>query len=181
MAAIDAAAILVTARDGTVLLGERSMQMAFLGGYCAFPGGALEEADRRAGARLGIDPLICCAIREMIEETGIVVDGARVRPVREEERDLPLEELGVRIEGKRFEHCARWIPPDYAPIDYRFDTRFFLFETEETCGVVPREFAWARFEKASSWLDRWKRFEIILVPPTLLGLQALEHGSRGAA
>ena len=140
-AAIDAAAILVTASDGTVLVGERSRDMVFLGGYCAFPGGALEEADRRSGARLGIDPLICCAVRELIEEAGIVPDGARVRPIREEERGIPIEELSARIEAQRFEHCARWIPPDYAPIDYHFDTHFFLFETESIYNVVPHEFS----------------------------------------
>jgi endoribonuclease LACTB2 len=178
---VDAASILVTTRDGAVLVGERSKQILFLGGYCAFPGGGLEEADRQAGARMGIDPLICCALREMIEETGVVIDGAIVRAVHPEERGRPLEELSVSIDASRFEPAGRWKTPDYSPA--QFDTRFFVVEVQATCEATPdpREFAWARFERASSWLDRWRRFEIVLVPPTLLGLEALAHGSNGAA
>ncbi len=178
---IDAASLLVTTGNGAVLLGERSRDIAFLGGYCAFPGGALEEADQRAAARLGLDPLLCCALRELAEETGLIVDGRRVRPLSAEERGRPLETLGLAVEADRFEPAGRWLTPDYSPV--RFDTRFFLVDVEDwgDAAATPSEFEWVRFERAADWLDRWRRFELVLPPPTLLSLEALEHGASGAA
>lgn len=174
---VDAASILVTTRDGTVLLGERAESIQFLGGFCAFPGGALEEVDHQAAASLGVDPLVACALRETIEETGLTVDGRTVRAV---DHETPLASLDLKVDQMEIHPVGRWVTPEYSPI--RFDTRFFLVVIDAPPDVSPRprEFAWARFAPAAEWLARWKRFELVLPPPTLLGLQALEYGTRGA-
>lgn len=175
--AVDAASILLTTRDGTVLLGERSEAIVFLGGYCAFPGGALEDADRTAAAALGLDPLVACALRETVEETGLALDGRKLRPA---DHGASLTSLDLDLDQMEIHPVGRWVTPEYSPI--RFDTRFFLavIDAPPQTAPVPREFSWARFAPAAEWLDRWKRFELLLPPPTLLGLEALEHGVRGA-
>lgn len=172
---VDAASLIVTTRDGTVLVGERSAEIAFLGGYCAFPGGAVDESDRRAGRALGIDPLLACGLREMIEEVGLVVSGRTVRRA-----SGPLEALGIDVAGMDVRPAGRWVTPSYSPI--RFDARFFLIEVDALeAPIASGELSWARFERAGSWLDRWRRFEIVLPPPTLAALEAIEHGTSGAA
>jgi 8-oxo-dGTP pyrophosphatase MutT (NUDIX family) len=57
-------------RKGRVLLLRRA-RTGYLDGWYALPGGHLERGESVAA----------CAIRECLEETGIVIDAARLRPV----------------------------------------------------------------------------------------------------
>ena len=56
-------------RDGRVLLLRRA-RTGYLDGWYALPGGHLQRGESVAA----------CAIRECFEETGIIIDAARLRP-----------------------------------------------------------------------------------------------------
>ncbi|HVM23453.1 MAG TPA: NUDIX domain-containing protein, partial [Sphingomicrobium sp.] len=72
------AATLIVVRDKPgeapeLLMVERAAGMAFAAGALVFPGGRIDEADRRLAARLGVDPAAVAAIRETLEETAVPV------------------------------------------------------------------------------------------------------------
>src|SRR3954470_13628480 len=72
------AATLIAVRDRAgeapeLLMVERAAGMAFAAGALVFPGGRIDEADRRLGETLGIDAPAVAAIRETVEETAIPV------------------------------------------------------------------------------------------------------------
>ena len=56
---------------------KRSMKLAFLGGFYAFPGGQAEPSDSEAPIENCEDQeraaMISCAAREMFEETGVLL------------------------------------------------------------------------------------------------------------
>src|SRR5438552_711841 len=54
-----------------LLMVERAGSMAFAAGALVFPGGRIDEADRRLAEVLGFDPAAVASIRETIEETAI--------------------------------------------------------------------------------------------------------------
>jgi len=138
--------------------------MPFMGGWHAFPGGGLSRADREIpvdamppAATLGpadgampaavtdgveLDELlpaglVACALRELFEETGILLasplaDSAAIGAVRERllAKDAGFVELlaglGSRLTAERLVFAGRWLTPPMGPI--RFDNRFFLLE-----------------------------------------------------
>src|SRR3954471_15018408 len=78
----DAAAVILIRRDGNpqnpdVFLVKRSLKLAFLGGYHAFPGGQFDAADADVRVANCSDDetrtAISCAARELFEETQILV------------------------------------------------------------------------------------------------------------
>ncbi len=85
-------------------------------GFCCrrlvFPGGRIDDGDRRLGEELGIDPAAVAAIRETIEETAIPVglspapDAAAARAIQDElVADRPFDELlysrGIELDARR--------------------------------------------------------------------------------
>jgi len=88
-----------------VMLVQRNPNARFMGGAWVFPGGAVA---REEGA--GQDAHRAAALRELHEETGVVIDGP--------ERLIPF---------------SRWITP--AEVKTRFDTWFYLAEAPD--GVEP--------------------------------------------
>src|SRR5438874_7855933 len=68
--------IVVRERAGAqpeLLMVERAEGMAFAAGALVFPGGRIDEADRKLGDKLGIDAAAVAAIRETVEETAVPV------------------------------------------------------------------------------------------------------------
>jgi len=131
--------------DGVeVLLGRRSPESRFFGGFWSIPGGTLEPGDRAAEVRGAAGPKayqIAAAARELREELG----------------------ASVPLDAARFEYAGRWVTPDFSPI--RFDATYFLVECPADCAaswelgdgeldgsewIAPRE-AIARFERGQ-WL-----------------------------
>ena len=49
------------------LMVERAGGMAFAAGAWVFPGGRIDESDRRLGHDMGVDPAAVAAIRETVE------------------------------------------------------------------------------------------------------------------
>jgi len=86
------AATVIVARDAPrgieVAVLRRSAGTRFAPGFVVFPGGAVELADEPlAGAWFGDEREAprACAIRELGEETGLVLTGSGLRPLRRSE------------------------------------------------------------------------------------------------
>lgn len=126
-----------------LLMVERSAQMRFAGGAAVFPGGRVDEADRQLAEALGAhDDEIrdewaarIAAVRETIEETGLVVgineptDESQARRARKlllEQTALApvLDAMGWTLNLEALVPFARWCPRHrHLRI---FDTRFYL-------------------------------------------------------
>lgn len=133
-----AATVILLRADNSVFLIRRLRRMAF-GGMWAFPGGALEPGETPQQA----------AVRELEEETGVVVDAAGLVP------------------------WHRWLTPVFEP--RRFDTWFYLAvlpagqeprlpagEADDVCWLTPAQ---AVAEHAAGNLP--------MLPPTLTCLTEL--------
>lgn len=130
-----------------VLMGVRSRTSRFMPGHLAFPGGGLDAADRprEPGA------FARCAAREVREETG-----------------LDLEVDGLAAAGTR-------VTPPMFPV--RFHTEFFVAEVGtdvpgELDPPSPENESLA-FETPAAVLERWRRGEVRVPPPTLPILRLL--------
>ena len=142
----DAAALILLRQntDGTnpeVFWVKRSTQLAFLGGYRAFPGGQRESSDAEVKVRNCDDreraAMISCAARELFEEVFVLLArgadtltiGQRASlfdDVESARLTWPemLEHYGLHLDADDFTFVGRWVTPPFAP--RRFDTRFFL-------------------------------------------------------
>ncbi len=188
-------------RDIQILMLRRTAAMRFAPGAYVFPGGSVDPADYGAdigwqgpsaaefGARLGASPevaraLVCAAVRETFEESGVLLAGAPGEgplaapsgPSWEADRmamaagTLTLAELlarrGLVLRADLLVPWARWITPDGEP--RRFDARFFaaaLPAGQQATGheAEADHLAWLRPADA---IAAAKAGEISLLPPT---------------
>jgi len=156
------AATVVLLRDAAagleVYLLRRTSTMAFAAGMHVFPGGSVDPRDAQhspawAGpavvdwaAALGCDgplarALVCAAVRETFEESGVLLAGAPDAVVPdttgadwEAERQALLdrsqslaglvEARGLVVRSDLLRAWTHWITPEFEP--RRFDTRFFV-------------------------------------------------------
>ncbi|CAA9316493.1 MAG: FIG00996530: hypothetical protein [uncultured Nocardioidaceae bacterium] len=160
------ASTVVLVRDGDgspggleVYLLRRSADMAFAGGFCVFPGGGVDPRDvdagigwagpsaREWGDLLGTSAeharaLVCAAVRETFEESGVLLAGPTSDTVVEdttgdgweqdrrrlEARDAAftdvLERRGLVLRTDLLRWWGSWVTPVQEP--RRYDTRFFL-------------------------------------------------------
>lgn len=161
---LDAATVLLLRPAGAgveALLVQRHPNLSFMGGLWAFPGGRLENADRRATSSAA-DP----------------VDAAfRLAACRELQ-----EECDIALQPDQLLFFSHWITPSVAP--RRFDTRFYLAVTEPQRVVTLDE----REHVALAWLDpaeacaRALTGALPISPPTFFVLEDLRltlalHGS----
>ena len=125
------------ADEPMILVVERSAGMAFAAGAIVFPGGRVDEADRRLAADIGRheDAAKIAAVRETIEETGIVpclekpgddALGRRLQDALHAGADFGalLAEHGLSLDLEALVPFARWMPAFKQP--RKFDTLFFL-------------------------------------------------------
>jgi 8-oxo-dGTP pyrophosphatase MutT (NUDIX family) len=185
--------ILVRERDEgppELLMVERAEGMAFAAGALVFPGGRIDEADRKLADELGIDPHAVAAIRETVEETAVP---AALEPVpghetalrlqRELTADKPfatvLGQAGCRIDAAALTPFARWVPKFHAV--RRFDTLFFVAKAPKgqwQPEVIEGECAGAFWLTAAEVLERDRRGEARLIFPTRRTLERLaQHRS----
>lgn len=148
-----ASATVVLMRDGSagleVLLVERAKGLSAFGGLWVFPGGKLEPGDG-AGETASdtLLPFRRAAIREVLEETGLVLNTGDLVPL------------------------SRWI----TPIDFprRFDTWFFAARSHTAAATVDggeiRSHMWLSPVEA---IRRQKTRELPLPPPTFVTLERL--------
>lgn len=170
-AAIRDAATVILWRDGAegpeVLMGMRGARAAFMPNKMVFPGGAVDPGDAEvpmaampgapcserlaAHARPGsVAPpatlaraLLAAAIREVWEETGLVL--GRADPWSGAPRDWAgFAETGHRPDAGRFRFVFRAVTPPGRP--RRFDARFFLVSASEAVRGDPADFGRASGE-----------------------------------
>ena len=142
-----------------VFLLRRRTQMAFAGGMVVFPGGGVDPRDATDGVgwvgpppsewarRLGLDEsdaraVVCAAVRETFEESGVLLAGPDERTVvddtsgpawdearraleaRETAFTDVLRERGLVIRTDLLRAWSSWVTPEFEPRRYR--TFFFV-------------------------------------------------------
>jgi ribonuclease/clavin/mitogillin len=173
---------------------RRSRRLAFLGGFHAFAGGQRDASDALTRIENGEDEeartMIACAARELFEETGVLVargsetltKGQRASlldDLEAERMTFPelLRHYGLYLNANDFTFAGRWVTPPFSP--RRFDTWFFLVncpakqEPHVTGDAELESGAWIAAREA---VERWRRSEVLLVPPVLHALQTLAGG-----
>jgi 8-oxo-dGTP pyrophosphatase MutT (NUDIX family) len=189
------AATLIVVRDRPggppeLLMVERAGGMAFAAGAWVFPGGRIDEADRRLGEARGLDAAAVAALRETVEETAVPVglsptpDPARATALQDAlVTDRPFEallgEYGLEIDAGLLTPLARWVPRFHAV--RRFDTLFFVARCpagDWEPRVIEGECAAAAWLTAAELLERDDRGEARLIFPTRRNLERLaQHSS----
>ncbi|MBZ5739067.1 NUDIX hydrolase [Nocardioides mangrovi] len=192
---------------------RRQVSMAFAGGMCVYPGGGVDPRDFDAevgwagpppsawAARLGCDEetaraLVCAAVRETFEESGVLLAGTsdttvvadttaddwEADRVALESRDLSLTDFltrrGLVLRTDLLGVWDAWLTPIFEPKRYR--TWFFVASLPE--GQVTRdvstessEVAWIPARTAAVQADTG---DLALMPPTYLtSMEIGEHAS----
>ena len=215
------AATVVLMRRGAsgpeVYLLRRQTSMAFAGGMAVFPGGGVDQRDfddhdvRWAGpdaatwaAQLGTDEataraLVCAAVRETFEESGVLLAGESADTVvadttgEDWERDRAalegrelaftdfLEQRGLVLRTDLLGVWRAWLTPQFEPRRYR--TWFFVADLPE--GQVTRDVS---TESSSvTWLPAMQAVtdveaeELMMLPPTYMTcLEVGQHADPGS-
>lgn len=201
-------ATVVVAREGSpaveFLLVKRHARAAF-GASHVFPGGLVEAQDRRVDARsrglsaaeadrcLGVDEgglaYYSAAIRELFEETGVLLACDAGGAVPRADEPFPIERRalltgalswprfldrhGLGLAADRLSYIAWWITPVARPA--RFSTRFFLARMPkgQAARHDGRELTDSFWITAEGALAAAERGELRLPPPTLATLRVL--------
>jgi 8-oxo-dGTP pyrophosphatase MutT (NUDIX family) len=134
-----------------------------------FPGGAVEEGDRRPTP---IDTMRTAGARETFEETGIWL-GDETKSFPRESSFASLMSTAP-LDMNRLVWTSHWITPLGIPI--RFDTWFFLIAvSEKVVEAIPnREAMEMRWIAPREALERNRRDEMPMVFPTIKNLEAIE-------
>ncbi len=205
------AATIVLLRDSDrgleAYLLRRVASMAFAAGMHVFPGGRVDPADTAAHARwfgtspqdwsrvLSADPplghgLVCAAVRETFEESGVLLAGAGPDDVvdvsapeweaervalldRRESLSGLLERRGLGLRADLLRPWAHWITPELEP--KRYDTRFFVaaLPTGQHARDVGGEADATMWLTPSEAVARFHRDELAMLPPTIATLREL--------
>ena len=186
-----------------VYLLRRQTSMAFAGGMCVFPGGGVDPRDfdhsvawsgpapSDWGLRLGVDDgtaraLVCAAVRETFEESGVLLAGPSPSEVVAdttgqqweadraglESRELAftdfLERRGLVLRSDLLGAWAGWQTPEFEPKRYR--TWFFvaLLPEGQRTRDVSSESASVTWLPASAAVDAVDAQDMLMLPPTYL-------------
>ena len=215
----DAATVVLlrgTEAGPAIYLLRRQTSMAFAGGMCVFPGGGVDRRDFDAtvawagpppadwAARLGVDEaearaLVCAAVRETFEESGVLLAGTSPTDVVADTTGDDWEADRVALESRELamsDFCSRrglvlrtdllgvwagWLTPVFEPRRYR--TWFFvasLPEGQRTRDVSSESssVAWMPALEAVQAVDDG---ELTMMPPTYLTcLEVAQHADPGA-
>ena len=199
----DAAAMILLREpeDPKVFWVKRSYKLAFMGGFHAFPGGQMDADDTAiplANCPADLDSkaaaIRVCAIREVFEETGILLahgaDTIAHRQRTEWRRLLHdnqisfknlLADTGLKPDASLLTEIPRWVTPASSP--RRYDTRFFtawLPEGQET-EILPGELETGEWLRPHEALQRWTEGGCLIVTPILTALLALAEGAHDFA
>jgi 8-oxo-dGTP pyrophosphatase MutT (NUDIX family) len=217
------ASTVVLLREGDQELGglevyllRRTLDMAFAGGFCVFPGGGVDKRDfDHQIAWVGPAPqewaelldtteeharaLVCAAVRETFEESGVLLAGPTEDTVvgdttgadwerdrqRLEARELAftdfLDQRGLRLRTDLLQLWGSWVTPIFEP--RRYDTRFFVAALPE--GQVTRDVStesdqvvWMKIRDVIDAVDDGR---LAMLPPTYATcLEVYEHTTTAA-
>jgi 8-oxo-dGTP pyrophosphatase MutT (NUDIX family) len=193
-----------------VFLLRRTRALEFAPGACVFPGGSVDERDAdpaitgdgwvgpspaEFGQLLGIAAdraraLVCAAVRETFEESGVLLAGpSRAELVQDSaiqdqhallEGALSFGDLlsrrGLALRADLLTPWARWITPEISP--RRFDTWFFAAalppgQLAGLAGAGPGESDSGIWWQPAAALEAARAGEITLLPPTAVTLAEL--------
>ena len=202
-------------RGPEVYLLRRHTQMAFAGGFYVFPGGGVDPRDFDPDAAwagpsaaewarsLDCDEsiaraLVCAAVRETFEESGVLLAGPSADSVVGDTTGAEWEADRVALEGRELSltdflvkrglvlrtdllrFWAHWVTPEWEP--RRFDTRFFVAVLPE--GQVARDVSTE--SDAVTWLPARDAVaavqdqEMVMLPPTFVNCRDVaEHETAG--
>ncbi len=219
-AAPRSAATVVLLRDSVggpeVYLLRRVIGMAFAGGMTAFPGGSVDPADALTevpwagrppsawATRLGTDEaparaLVCAAVRETFEESGVLLAGAapgevvadvsgeqwEAERVSLEQHTQSLSQLlssrRLLLQADLLRAWSHWITPEAEP--RRFDTRFFVaaLPTGQATRHVGGEADRVRWMRPADAVAAHARGDLPMLPPTAVTLDELSSYPDAAA
>ena len=168
---------------------ERAEGMAFAAGAMVFPGGRIDEADRKLAETAGIDAAVVAAVRESIEETAIPAGLAPVpgpdlaailqtQLLADQTIGDVLIEHALALDPAALVPFARWVPQFHAV--RRFDTLFYVARAPEgdwAPRVIEGECAAAEWVQAADVLERERTGEARLIFPTRRTLERLAQHS----
>ncbi|QNN54649.1 NUDIX hydrolase [Nocardioides mesophilus] len=192
---------------------RRHVDMAFAAGMCVFPGGGVDPRDfdhtvawagpsaAEWAERMGVEEalaraLVCAAVRETFEESGVLLAGPTDSSVVAdttgadweedrralEAREVPLTDFltrrGLVLRTDLLRLWGSWVTPVVEP--RRYDTQFFVTRLPE--GQVARDVStesdrvlWSRVDEAIRAVDAGEMF---MLPPTYCTLLELfEYGA----
>ncbi|HEV7656156.1 MAG TPA: NUDIX hydrolase [Mycobacteriales bacterium] len=205
------AATVVLMRDAPagpeVYLLRRVRGMAFAAGMTVFPGGAVDprDADTAVGWT-GPPPaewtmpfdadealaraLLCAAVRETFEESGVLLAGPSAGEVCTtdgpdweadrvglEQRDFSLAELLARralvLRADLLRPWAHWITPPQENVRRRYDTRFFVaaLPAGQATRDVTSEADFVEWVRPADALAQQRAGERPMMPPTIVTLE----------
>ncbi len=194
----DAAAVILLrqntdATNPEVFWVKRSDQLAFLGGFHAFPGGQIDATDAAVDVRNAPDEttatMISGAARELFEELGILVVHGGDTLTKGQRKSLLddlnsrrlswpelLKHYGLHLDANDFTFVGRWVTPPFS--SRRFDTWFFLVNCppKQEPHVVPGELIEGEWISARDAYSRWLKTDALVAPPTLHALSTLSLG-----
>jgi 8-oxo-dGTP pyrophosphatase MutT (NUDIX family) len=171
------AATVIVAREAPsgieVLMVRRSSISRFAPGVVVFPGGVVDDQDAelaRAWFGSADHAPAACALRELAEETGLVLtrSGLMGAPgTMPGAPGLPAPALD------QIREIARWVAPEFLPV--RFDARFFALSSDRDLDPTPdgveTDRAW--WTKPAEVLASREAGATPLLWPTLKMLEAL--------
>ncbi len=209
--------VLLRRGDGTpgsleIYLLRRHVDMAFAAGMCVFPGGGVDPRDfdhqiswvgptaAQWADRMGVEEslaraLVCAAVRETFEESGVLLAGPTPDSVVSdttgedweadrgalESREVSLTDFldrrGLSLRTDLLRLWGSWVTPVFEP--RRYDTRFFVAEMPE--GQVTRDVStesdqvlWLSVRDAIRAVDDR---QMLMLPPTYCTcLEVFEYG-----
>lgn len=131
-----------------ILMMERAGSMAFAAGALVFPGGAVDEEDRRLAQAMGLgidldeSAARIAAVRETLEESGLGI--GLVRPMSAEQLTAMRAELGkgaslasllhrygMELALEQLIPFSRWQPALRQMVSHIFDARFYVVRAPE--------------------------------------------------
>ncbi|HSI04561.1 MAG TPA: MBL fold metallo-hydrolase, partial [Myxococcota bacterium] len=129
-------------RSLEIFLALRSLKLAFLGGFHAFPGGGVAKVDRQvevANPSEGLPAhIVSCAARELLEECGVVIAGklagkpadiaaARTQLLASEAVWPEMVRRGdITLDARAFNTFGRWVTPPFGQL--RFDAQYLQLD-----------------------------------------------------
>lgn len=194
----DAAAVILLDRpsDPLVFWVRRSPRMAFQGNFQAFPGGQREEPDAAVPVRNAAgdesDAMRVAAVRELFEETGVLIARGAERLDAETRREMRrrlvdertpfaglLAEHDLEVDAGLLEPAGRWVTPPFSP--RRFDTWFFTAwppegQQVDLWGGELDDGEWLRPAEA---VAAWETGMLLVAPPILHAMRTLADGLEG--
>jgi endoribonuclease LACTB2 len=203
---IAAASVLLVRQSSQqeIFVVQRARSLRFFGGFLAFPGGKVHDADALVpviaangapgDAIVQLDRRVAAA-RELFEETGVLMartprgdfpaSSADLVECRRALMDDPeafgrmLKERQLTIRASDLIPVGNLVTPPFAPL--RFDTSFFVatLPPNQEAAVWPGELDEGEWATAPQILETWRRGGNLISPPTLLILEAMNHEHAG--